>query len=84
MGAFARVAAPAVGPSGVVYAVEPLRPVHDALALNAARYAAWAAAARLPVGRVVPVHAGCGAAGGPPEVEFTYYPRITAFSSMYR
>lgn len=27
---------------------------------------------------------GCGRLGGPPTAEFTYYPKITAFTSMHR
>ncbi|GBF94760.1 hypothetical protein Rsub_07643 [Raphidocelis subcapitata] len=84
VGAFARAAAPAVGRSGLVLAVEPLAPVVAALRVNTARFADWAAAKGVPIGRVVPVHAGVGAPDGPPKRAFTFYPRITAFSSMYR
>ncbi|KAI8467702.1 MAG: S-adenosyl-L-methionine-dependent methyltransferase [Monoraphidium minutum] len=84
VGAFTRMAAPVLGAAGAVYAVEPIQEVAAALRLNARRFQAWADARGLPVARVVPIHAGVGELGGPPKREFTYYPKITAFSSMYR
>ena len=58
VGAFARMAAPVIGASGAVYAVEPIEPVCRALRLNSERFRRWAEARQLPVGRIVPVHAG--------------------------
>jgi FkbM family methyltransferase len=83
VGAFARVAAPAVGPAGTVYAVEPIPDVCAALELNIRAYDEWAAKRGLAVGRVIAVSAGVGGADGQVEREFAYYPRLTAMSSMY-
>jgi hypothetical protein len=58
VGAFARMAAPVIGPEGVVYAVEPIEGVFRALRLNNTRFKEWANAHQVAAGSVVSVHAG--------------------------
>jgi hypothetical protein len=54
------MAAPAVGPSGAVYAVEPLPAVVEALRLNTRLFTEWAAAQGVAVAPIHAVHAGGG------------------------
>lgn len=52
------MAAPAIGPQGTVYAIEPIPDVCVALERNIVEYQRWAERKGLKVGRVVAVHAG--------------------------
>lgn len=63
VGAFTRMAAPVIGPKGVVYAVEPISQVVAALQLNCKRFQGWADSRGLQVASVVPVHAGAHGRG---------------------
>lgn len=58
VGSFARMAAPVVGPRGVVYAIEPIPDVCVALDRNIQEYKNWAQRQGLKVGGIVAVHAG--------------------------
>lgn len=58
VGSFARMAAPVVGPKGVIYAVEPIPDVCVALERNIAEYEKWAAKKGQKVGKVIAVNAG--------------------------
>ena len=85
VGSFARMAAPLIGPSGRILAVEPIDEVVEALRLNIDRYERWARARGIAAAPIVPVHAGVGAQ---PDAargsrRFVYYPRVTAMSTMY-
>lgn len=79
------MAAPLVGPEGRVYGVEPIGEVAEALRLNAALYDEWARGRGIEAAPIVPVHAGVGtfADSARGKRRFTYYPRVTAMSTMY-
>eukprot|EP00775_Hariotina_reticulata_P009242 gene9243-9407_t len=83
VGSFARMAAPVLGPRGTIYCIEPLPDVCTALEVNIQNYQKWAHKHNLRVAKVVAVQAGVGDARSLPQRQFTYYPRLTAMSSMY-
>lgn len=58
VGSFARMAAPAIGSKGTIYCLEPLQEVFVALEKNAGLFQQWADKQKMPVGKVIPVHAG--------------------------
>lgn len=58
VGSFARMAAPVLGQRGKIYCVEPIPDVYVALKRNAEVYQKWADRHRLPIAKIVPVHAG--------------------------
>lgn len=58
VGSFARMAAPVLGPRGIIYCLEPMPDVCAALQLNTVIYQKWADRNGLKVAKVVPIQAG--------------------------
>jgi FkbM family methyltransferase len=82
VGAFARVAAAAVGGSGRIVCYEPVPAAAEALALNADALAAADAAAGRQRRKIQTVCAALGATDGFAHV--TFFPRCAALSTLFR
>jgi FkbM family methyltransferase len=85
VGAFARMAAEAVGCSGRVVCYEPVPAAAEALALNAAALAAADAAAGPGCRRRAPIQTVCAALGASDGfAHVTFFPRCAALSTLFR